>query len=794
MAEAEAAKQPPPPPPPLRDSLHVRLVGLPPGLDPRPTLLRPPLARVGCAQLHQLLCLSGTIVRSGPVRMWEAVQVYECTRCGAGFPLRGSLESGGEVAVPEECTNTLRGGQQCPGTKFRKVAASTVYSAFQEVRLQASSACVGVGEPPASLTVVLQDELADSVRPGDSVDVTGVLVPRWLSASPGQRCSLELVLLANNATPTSRPAGPQGGAAQHHDAPGPGPLAGLLPGPGLGDEASQLACLFEDFWAAHASRPMLGRNKILAGVCPNIAGLLPAKLAVMLILAGGVGRRDPDGGTALRGELHLLMVGDPGVGKSQLMKWACQACPGRAVLTTGRGSSAAGLTACAVREGDSWSLEAGALVLADGGLCCIDEFDGIRPQERAVVHEAMEQQTVHVAKAGLVTSLPTRTAVLAALNPRPGAALSSSRPLTEVTGLEGPLLSRFDLVLLLADPRNPEWDRVVAGHVLSRKGAGEEAAAAAGEAPSAGSGAGPTPLLPSPGSLLALPSPSDLGAPLPQEPRLGPAPSGALAAAGAGPGCGGAGEEDDESQLTIAQKVAWRLAGASGAGCSSGGAGKGRGAGRGTQGQGSQATWARPTLPTPHSQGPQPEWGQGGSSGHSSCGGASSGGAVGSSSGGSSEGGAGSSGGRDGAGPGGSAWTAEVIRAYLGWVKSRPPPVMTPEAERVLVAYYGAMRAAGERTAARSTIRALESLIRTAQAHARLTGGPAVRLRDAVVAVVLADAAQQLLHVPGSDCVTCARFPADPDDELDTQTRIVLGGLGLTDLLPALLEGPQGPP
>ncbi|KAG2433658.1 hypothetical protein HXX76_008029 [Chlamydomonas incerta] len=232
----------------------------------------------------------------------------------------------------------------------------------------------------------------------------------------------------------------------------------------------ELAARFEDFWKAHEDSPMMGRNKILAGVCPGVAGLLPVKLSALLVLVGGVARRE-EGSSNIRGELHLLMLGDPGTGKSQIMKWACRASPGRAVLTTGRGSSGVGLTVAATRDGNSWALEAGALVLADGGLCCIDEFDGIRPHERAVIHEAMEQQTVHVAKAGLVTNLSTRTAIIGAINPRPGTTVTCGRPLTEVTGLEGPLLSRFDLVLLLADPRHPDWDRVVAGHVLARGGA-----------------------------------------------------------------------------------------------------------------------------------------------------------------------------------------------------------------------------------------------------------------------------------------------------------------------------------
>ena len=174
----------------------------------------------------------------------------------------------------------------------------------------------------------------------------------------------------------------------------------------------------------------------------------------------------------------MLLVGDPGMGKSQFLRYAARAAP-RAVLTTGTGSTAAGLTAAAVRSesdagggsssrGDEsrWTLEAGALVLADGGACCVDEFDTIAPGERAAIHEAMEQQTLSVAKAGIVATLRARCAVLAATNPR-GFAFDPQRSLAENTGLAPPLLSRFDCVLVLRDERDPERDERAATHMLA---------------------------------------------------------------------------------------------------------------------------------------------------------------------------------------------------------------------------------------------------------------------------------------------------------------------------------------
>lgn len=239
-------------------------------------------------------------------------------------------------------------------------------------------------------------------------------------------------------------------------------------------EASFLA-----FWEAHKDLPLQGRNKMIAGMCPQLCGLFIVKLTSLLMLAGGVsGRRDANespnrnadddarGSNGARGEIHVLLVGDPGTGKSQFMKYIAALSP-RAVTVGGRASSAAGLTAAAVKDGGNWSLEAGALVLADGGVCCIDEFDCVREADRAALHEAMEQQTCSVAKAGVVTTLHTRASVFGTCNPKGNRRYDSRRPLAEQLNIGGPLLSRFDVVLLLIDRLDPQEDEVVANHILS---------------------------------------------------------------------------------------------------------------------------------------------------------------------------------------------------------------------------------------------------------------------------------------------------------------------------------------
>ncbi|VDQ14954.1 unnamed protein product, partial [Trichobilharzia regenti] len=164
----------------------------------------------------------------------------------------------------------------------------------------------------------------------------------------------------------------------------------------------------------------------------------------------------------IRGNPHILLIGDPGTAKSVLLR-GCTALCERAVLTAATGTTAAGLTATAVRDSTGWTLDAGALVLADGGLCAIDEFTALHGAHRAAVHEAMEQQTISLAKAGLMARLNCRCSVLAAANPTPSSVASGS----EDFGLPTPLLSRFDLIWRLVDPIDSvEWDRRIANFVL----------------------------------------------------------------------------------------------------------------------------------------------------------------------------------------------------------------------------------------------------------------------------------------------------------------------------------------
>ena len=386
------------------------------------------LRRLGSKQMTKLIMIEGIVVRATPVRPMVLMGAFKCKRCGT----MNQVEQTGQFLKAPAICQAPDCGRDGP---FEFVQEESTFIDSQDLRLQEKPEDLPPGQLPRTLAVKLVgDDIVDVARPGDHVSVVGIVrafAPSLMGM--GKLRTFILQLDANSVEvlgkePESSPATPE--------------------------EEEKILTLGRDPWV---------HRKIMTSIAPSIFGYEHIKEAVMYLLFGGVSKSLPD--VNVRGEMNLLIIGDPGTAKSQMLQYVARIAP-RGLYTSGRGTTAAGLTAAVVREkGGSMSLEAGALVLADKGIACIDEMDKMKPEDRVAIHEAMEQHTVSVAKGGIVATLNARTAVLAAANPSLGR-YEPNRTVAENVPLPVTILSRFDLIFVLRDVPNKEADGKMSRHIL----------------------------------------------------------------------------------------------------------------------------------------------------------------------------------------------------------------------------------------------------------------------------------------------------------------------------------------
>jgi len=387
-----------------------------------------PLRTIRSKHIGRLLHISGIMMRASIVKPLLVEAMFRCRICGGDIP---QTQEDGRYTEPALCPVC---GKK---TAMRLLPELSHFIDWQKVRIQESPEELPPGQMPRSIDVILEGDIVDISRPGDFVKVTGLLETTPDFTRRGSRLATFNVFIDAKGVEITEKEYEQLEISE--------------------DDEKKIRELAEDQYV---------HERIYASIAPSIHGHEQIKESIALLLFGGVEKQLPDG-TRLRGKSNILMIGDPGTGKSQILKYV-SGLAARALYTSGKGTTAAGLTAAVIHDTDTgaMTLEAGALVLADKGIACIDEFDKMDPNDRNAIHEAMEQHTVSIAKAGIIATLNARTSILAAANPTLGR-YEPSLSVQDNIRLPFTILSRFDLLWIMVDTVEATKDRELAQFILS---------------------------------------------------------------------------------------------------------------------------------------------------------------------------------------------------------------------------------------------------------------------------------------------------------------------------------------